>query len=128
MAKFALEAVSELQLSSAEAPALRPDFSTLDDVIEFYKKMIAVFDNLDEKKYNESANKPVDVPIEGKGIVLHMSGMADYYHGFVIPHSYFHLNAIYMLLRSAGFSLGKGVYIGNFMSETQQKDWAPIRA
>jgi hypothetical protein len=30
-------------------------------------------------------------------------------------------------LRSKGFKLGKGVYIGSFMSEQQQKDWAPLR-
>jgi hypothetical protein len=128
MTKFSLEAVKHLQLAKTELPTLATDYTTLDEVIEFYQKMIAVFDSIDEKTYNESANKGVDVPFETRDLTLHMTGMADYYHCFVIPHSYFHLNAMYMLLRNAGFKLGKGIYIGTFMSETQQKDWAPLSA
>jgi hypothetical protein len=128
MTKFSIQALTYLNLTNTEVPAIQYEFSSLDEIIEYYQKLIAVLDSLDEKTFNESALKPVDMPIEAKGIVLHMSALADYFHSFVIPHSYFHLNSIYMLLRSAGFTLGKGVYIGTFMSETQQKDWAPIRA
>ncbi|RZK28953.1 MAG: DUF1993 family protein, partial [Hymenobacter sp.] len=53
--------------------------------------------------------------------------LADYIHTFAVPNSYFHLNAMYMLLRSKGFKLGKGVYVGSFMSAQQQSDWAPLR-
>lgn len=128
MTKFSIQALNSLSLPKTEVPAIKYEFASLDEIIEYYEKLIAVLDSIDEKAYNESALKPVDMPIENKGIVLHMSALADYFHGFVIPHSYFHLNSMYMLLRSAGFTLGKGVYIGTFMSETQQKDWAPIRA
>jgi hypothetical protein len=39
---------------------------------------------------------------------------------------YFHLNAMYMLLRSKGFALGKGTYVKAFFSEQAKKDWAPL--
>lgn len=86
-----------------------------------------VLDSIDEKEYNAAADKGCDVSIGTGKPTLHMTGLADYFHTFVVPNSYFHLNAIYMLLRSKGFKLGKGQYIGAFMSEQQQKDWAPLR-
>jgi hypothetical protein len=126
MTKFSIQAFTFLNLTKTEVPSIRYDFATLDEIIEYYEKLLAVLDSIDEKTYNESATKPVDMLIENKDLTLHMTGFADYMHSFVIPHSYFHLNSIYMLLRSAGFSLGKGVYIGPFMSATQKKDWSPL--
>jgi hypothetical protein len=124
--KFAVSGISELKLSSADAPAMDPStFSSFDDVIKFFEGLVAVFDAVDEKAFNDAAKKSVDVPVANK--TLHMTGMADYYETFVVPNSYFHLNTMYMLLRSQGFSLGKGVYINSFMSEQQIKDWAPLR-
>jgi hypothetical protein len=126
MTKFSIQAFTFLNLPKTEVPAIRYDFASLDEIIEYYEKLVAVLDSIDEKTYNESATKPVDMLIENKNLTLHMKGFADYMHSFVIPHSYFHLNSIYMLLRSTGFSLGKGVYIGPFMSATQKEDWAPL--
>jgi hypothetical protein len=127
LAKFSVAALQHLQLQgSTPVPALDPGFSSLDDVIEFFKKTQAVYDAVDEKTYNESAEKSVDIEVVGK--TLHMTGLADYIHTFVIPNGYFHLNAMYMLLRSKGFKLGKMHYVGCWMSEQQKKDWAPLRA
>jgi hypothetical protein len=126
MTKFSIQAFTFLNLPKTEVPAIRYDFASLDEIIEYYEKLVAVLDSIDEKTYNESATKPVDMLIENKNLTLHMKGFADYMHSFVIPHSYFHLNSIYMLLRSTGFSLGKGVYIGPFMSATQKEDWSPL--
>ena len=127
LAKFPLQALESLGLSgSATIPAFDPGFSSLDDVIEFFKQTMAVYDAIDETKYNESAGKSVDVAIK-PGTTLHMRGLADYFHGFIIPNCYFHLSAMYMLLRSKGFALGKGVYVGSFMSKQLQEDWAPLR-
>ncbi|CAO2652693.1 Nn.00g021040.m01.CDS01 [Neocucurbitaria sp. VM-36] len=130
LAKFQVVALQHLQLNgSTPIPALETTFSSFDSVIEFFKGLQAVFDAVDEKTFNESAEKGVDVPI-GSGPstkTLHMTGLADYFHSFVVPNSYFHLNAMYMLLRNQGFALGKGVYVGCFMSEQQKKDWAPLR-
>lgn len=127
LAKFQVAALQHLQLNnSASPPALDPAaFSSLDDVIEFFRKLQAVFDAVDEKTFNESAEKSVEIGVGAK--TLHMAGLADYFHGFVVPNSYFHLNAMYMLLRSKGFALGKGVYVGCWMSEQQKKDWAPLK-
>jgi hypothetical protein len=127
LAKFSVAALGYLKLPKVEIPALRTDFKTLDEVIELFEGLKKVYENIDEKEYNEAAEKSVDIPMESMGITLHMTGFADYFHGFVIPNSYFHVNVMYMLLRNAGFKLGKGVYVGPFMSEQQQKDWAPLR-
>ncbi|KAF2847127.1 hypothetical protein T440DRAFT_213410 [Plenodomus tracheiphilus IPT5] len=130
LAKFAIAALQDLHLhGSTEFPALNPSsFRSFDDVIDFFKKLQAGFDAIDEKAYNESAEKSANIHLDGANITLQMSGLADYFHGFVIPNGYFHLNAMYMLLRSKGFSLGKSVYLGCWMSEQQQRDWAPLRA
>ncbi|KAF2821151.1 hypothetical protein CC86DRAFT_397618 [Ophiobolus disseminans] len=128
LAKFPLVALQHHSLSSAPAPSLDPSsFDSLASVVDFFQKMDAVLAGVDEAKFNDAAEKGVDVPFQQAGKTLHMSGMADFYHGFVVPNAYFHLNAMYMLLRSKGFALGKGVYVGSWMSETQMKDWAPLR-
>jgi len=127
LAKFPLVAITQLSLTSASAPSLTQDFNSLDDVISFFKQMQDVFDGVDAEKFNAASEKSVDVPFEKAGKTLHMSGLADYFHGFVVPNAYFHVNAMYMLLRSKGFELGKGVYVGCWMSETQKRDWAPLR-
>ena len=125
--RFAVSGIESLKLSSATAPSMDPkSWSSFDDVIRFFEQLIAVFDGVDEKAFNEAADKSVDVPVASK--TLHMTAMADYYATFVIPNSYFHLTAMYMLLRSKGFSLGKGVYIHSFQNEQQIKDWAPLKA
>jgi hypothetical protein len=126
LAKFSVVALEAFKLPAVEVPALKTDFTTLDEVIELFEGLVKVCDSVDEKAYNDSAEKGVDIPLSS--LTLHMTGLADYFHGFVIPNSYFHLNAMYMLLRSAGFKLGKGHYIGAYMSEQLQKDWAPLRA
>jgi hypothetical protein len=33
---------------------------------------------------------------------------------------------MYMLLRSKGFTLGKGTYVKPFFSEQAARDWAPL--
>lgn len=126
LAKFQVAALEYLKLNgSTPVPAMNPGFSSFDDVISFFEGLQAVFDAIDEEEYNNSARKGVEIEVAGKK--LQMTGLADYFHTFVVPNSYFHLNAIYMLLRSKGFALGKGVYVASWMSEQQKKDWAPLK-
>jgi hypothetical protein len=128
LAKFSVAALEFLKLPKAGVPALRADFKTLDEMImEFFQGIKAVFDSIDEKGYNEAAEKSCDVSIGPGKPTLHMTGLFDYFHGFAIPNSYFHLNAINMMLGNAGFNLGQDVYLETFMSEQQQKDWAYSR-
>ena len=127
LAKFPLTPLQNLKLNgSAPGPALNPGFASFDEVIDFLKQLQDVFDAVDAKAFNDSADKSVDISFEAMNLTLHMTGLADYFHSFVVPNSYFHLNTMYMLLRSKGFKLGKTVYISPFMSEQQQKDWAPM--
>ncbi|EUC32489.1 hypothetical protein COCCADRAFT_5826 [Bipolaris zeicola 26-R-13] len=128
LCKFQLAGIQNFKLAeSATAPTLDPSaFSSLDDVISFFKQLLAVLEAVDAKAYNESADKGLDIEIGPK--TLHMSSLSSFTNDFVVPNSFFHLNAMYMLLRSKGFSLGKTSYIGGFMSEQSLKDWAPLRA
>ncbi|KAF1913031.1 hypothetical protein BDU57DRAFT_589791 [Ampelomyces quisqualis] len=112
---------------TTSTPQFNPAFADFSAAIDFFKACIAAYDSVDEEALNAAANKPVDVPFESMGKTLHMAGLADYFHGLCVPNAYFHLNALYMLLRSKGIKLGKGVYVGTFMSEQQKKDWAPLR-
>ncbi len=127
LAKFSLVAIEALKLSQIKCPALKTEYKTLDEVIDDFVGVLNVLDNIDEQAYNDAAEKSCDVPIAPGKPALHMPGLADYIHGFVIPNSYFHLNVMYTLLRNAGFKLGKGVYINPFMTEQQQQAWAPLR-
>lgn len=127
LAKFSLAAVDFLKLSKAEAPAFSTGFKSLDEVIAFFESANKVLESINEQEYNDAAEKSCDISLGPGKATLQMAGLADYIHGFVIPNAYFHLNAMYMLLRSKGFKLGKGVYINPFMSEQQKKDWAALR-
>lgn len=127
--KFPGEAFRKTGLTSAPAPNYDPSsFTDLAAVIEFFKAVKALYESIDAEKFNAAAGQSVEVPFENMGKTLTMSGLADYMHSFGVPNAFFHLNSMYMLLRSKGFKLGKGVYVGAFMSEQQQKDWAPLRA
>ncbi|EOA86212.1 hypothetical protein ACJQWK_11753 [Exserohilum turcicum] len=128
VASFPVGAINALQLNgSATTPALDPaSFSSLDDIINFFKQMLTVYDAIDAKTYNESAEKSFQVSVGPK--TLNASSLTSFIGDFVIPNSFFHLNAMYMLLRGKGFNLGKPSYIGAFMGETSQKDWAAMRA
>lgn len=129
LAKFSVVALEQHQLNGTTAfPALSPAFTSLDDVIDFFKTLRAAYDAIEEKAYNDSAEKSASVPFANMDLTLHMSGLADYFHSFVVPNSYFHLNVMYMVLRSKGFKLGKDAYIEPWMSEQQYKDWEPLRA
>lgn len=126
MAKFSLAPLEYFKLSKIESPALTNDYKTLDEVIEFFEGVQKVFESIDEKDYNEAAEKSCEIFVAPSMPPLHVAGFADYCHGFVIPNSYFHLNTMYMLLRNAGFQLGKAVYVDPFKSEQQLKDWAAL--
>lgn len=125
--KFPAEAFRKTGLTSSPPPTYDPSFANLDAVIEFFKTVKAMYESIDAEAFNAAAEKSVEVSFESMGKTLTMSGLADYMHSFGVPNAFFHLNCMYMLLRSKGFKLGKGVYVGVFMSEQQQKDWAPLR-
>ncbi|KAH6614346.1 hypothetical protein C7974DRAFT_345517 [Boeremia exigua] len=125
--KFSLAALKYLELSKVEHPALRSDWKSFDEIIEFFEAANKVLDGVDEKTFNDAAEKSLEVSVSPAAPVLQITGFADHVHTFVIPNSYFHLNAMYMLLRNAGFKLGKGIFLDAFMSEQQKKDWAPLK-
>lgn len=127
LAKFPVGAIQQLSLSSAPAPALEPSYKSFEEVKKFFEDLKAFLEGTNAEAFNAAAEKSVDVEFKNMGKTLHMSGLADYFHGFVVPNCMFHVNAMYMLLRSKGFKLGKGVYVGSWMSETLVKDWAPLR-
>ncbi|CBX93585.1 hypothetical protein IAQ61_009266 [Plenodomus lingam] len=128
MAKFASLALDDTKLTGSVAfPPMIPSFTSFDEVIDFCKKVGAALDAIDEKAFNASAEKSCSIFLDGPNKTLNLTGLADYFHSFVMPNSYFHVSAMYMLLRSKGFSLGKTVYIGSWMSPQLVQDFAPLR-
>jgi hypothetical protein len=86
VAKFPLEGINTYKLSSASPPNMDPSsFSSIDDVINFFKQLIAVFDAVDEKAFSESAEKSLEISVAGKP--LKMTSLADFYSSFAIPNS-----------------------------------------
>ncbi|KAH7084234.1 hypothetical protein FB567DRAFT_77941 [Paraphoma chrysanthemicola] len=126
LARFQAVPLEALKLTSAPIPAMDSGYTSLAEMVDFFKAMNEVLDAVDEKAFNESAEKQFEVQIAGK--MLKISGLADYLYGYVVPNSFFHLNVIYMLLRSKGFKLGKRVYTSSWMSEQLTADFAPLRA
>jgi len=124
-AKFSLTPLEYFKLTSATIPSLDVEFKSLQDVIDFFTQLETAFAGVDEKAFNACAEKSFEMTVAGKEIK--MSGFADYAHGFMVPHDYFHVMTIYTLLRSRGFALGKGVFVGSFMSETLGGDFAALR-
>ncbi|CAA9960354.1 hypothetical protein CFE70_003784 [Pyrenophora teres f. teres 0-1] len=125
LAKFQLGPLENTK-PSAKSPSLDPaSFKSLDDVINFFKQLVAVIDSVDEKAWNESAQSSLDIVVVNKPLKL--TAIEDHVTSFVIPNSYFHLNAMYMLLRMNGFNLGKQAYINPFMSEQARKDWTQLK-
>jgi hypothetical protein len=59
-------------------------FSSIDDLINFFKQLIAVYDAVDEKAFNESADKGLEVSVAGKS--LKMTSTADFYNSFAVPN------------------------------------------
>ncbi|KAH9875475.1 hypothetical protein J1614_004967 [Plenodomus biglobosus] len=128
MAKFASLALDDTKLTGSVAfPPMIPSFTSFDEVIEFCKKVEAALDAVDEKAFNASAEKSCNIFLDGPNKTLNITCLADYFHGFAMPNSYFHLSAMYMLLRSKGFSLGKNIYIGSWMTPQLVQDFAPLR-
>jgi hypothetical protein len=85
VAKFQLEGITQHKLSSASPPNLDPSsFSSIDDVINFFKQLVAVYDAVDEKAFNESAEKSLEVSVAGKS--LKMTTTANFYNSFAIPN------------------------------------------
>lgn len=87
VSKFPLDGLTTLKIAgSAPLPNLDPSsFQSIDDVINFFKQFAAVFDAVDEKTYNESAEKSLDVTVAGK--TMTMTSLAEYYNSFAIPNS-----------------------------------------
>lgn len=125
LAKFQSAPFSQLGLSSVEAPALNPGFASLSAVADFFKALNSVLDSISKDSWDAAAEKGFDVEVGGKN--LHFAKLQEFYEGFAVPHCWFHLNAIYMLLRSKGFKLGKGVYVGAWANETIKNGFAPLR-
>ncbi|KAF9741376.1 hypothetical protein PMIN04_004180 [Paraphaeosphaeria minitans] len=126
LATFEMAPITKLNLSSADIPRIdSASFTSFDSVIELHKALNAVLDSVSRDAWNEAADKGFAVGMGGK--TLNVTALKDYVEGFMVPHCWFHLNAMYMLLRSKGFMLGKGVFVGAWMSETLKNDFAAMR-
>jgi hypothetical protein len=86
VAKFPLEGINTHKLSSVSPPNMDPSsFSSIDDLINFFKQLLAVFDAVDEKAFNESAEKSLEINVAGKS--LKATSTADFYSSFAVPNS-----------------------------------------
>ncbi|KAI8935050.1 hypothetical protein NX059_008714 [Plenodomus lindquistii] len=89
LARYSIVVLEDLKLNGDTAfPAMNTSFTSFDDIVEFFKQMQVGLGAIDETEYNECAEKSANVRIEGLDVTLHMTGLADHFHGFVIPNSY----------------------------------------
>jgi uncharacterized protein len=96
------------RLTGKEAPKHEDNETTLEQLHERVRSVIAYLDGFTAKDFAEAATRSITQPRwEGKT----MTG-ADYFVEHALPNFYFHLTHVYAILRHNGVPLGKRDFLG----------------
>ncbi len=102
------------RLTGKEAPTFADTEKTIDELRARVKATRTFLDGLVAADFDAAATRVITQPRwEGKV----MSG-ANYFLEHALPNFYFHLNAVYALLRHNGVNLGKRDYLGALTQTT----------
>lgn len=72
-------------------------------------KTIAYVESIDDVAFDGAEQREVRVPTRAEELVF---GGRDYLVGFALPNFYFHVTAVYLILRHNGVELGKRDFLG----------------
>jgi uncharacterized protein len=98
------------RLAEAELPKFPDEEKTFADLYARIESTKAYVTGLPKAAFEGAETRAITFPIGGKP---HAMQGDDYLSHFALPNFYFHLSAVYMILRANGVDLGKGDFIGS---------------
>jgi len=98
------------RLAAAELPKFPDEEKTFAELQERIAKTKAYVKGLPAAAFEGAETRAITFPIGGKP---HAMDGADYLYHFALPNFYFHMTAVYAILRANGVALGKGDFIGS---------------
>lgn len=97
------------RMSAKTAPIHPDDEKTLRELINRIDKTLDYLTTFTKADFTNYATEKITFPwVPGK----YIEG-GDFFESHAIPNFYFHVTAVYMLLRAAGVEIGKGDFLGN---------------
>jgi uncharacterized protein len=97
------------RLAGAELPKFPDEETTFAQLHERIDKTKAFIAGLALGAFDGAEARGVQFPMRGKA---HEMTGGDYLNSFALPNFYFHVTAVYAILRANGVELGKGDYMG----------------
>lgn len=90
------------------------DETTLADLIATAEKSLELAKSVTPEEVDDAADKTAQIGLGKRGtITTHGRG---YIFGYGLPNFFFHLSTAYGILRKEGIDIGKGDYLGPFIS------------
>jgi hypothetical protein len=102
------------RLTGVETEAWEDNEQTLDQLIARCEKTLALLKGVDPKQVEGKETAMVELALGPAG-TKQLVG-TDYILTYAVPNFFFHLQTAYAILRMKGVALGKGDYLGPFMT------------
>lgn len=97
------------RLSGQKPPSFEDVETTLDELKQRLARTAAYVESIDDAAFDGAEQREVRVPTRTEELVF---GGQDYLVGFALPNFYFHVTAVYLILRHNGVELGKRDFLG----------------
>lgn len=97
------------RLAGQTLPVFEDVETTLPELKERIAKTLAYVDSLDDAAFDGGEQREVRVKTRAEELVFQGG---DYLVGFALPNFYFHVTAVYLILRHNGVELGKRDFLG----------------
>jgi hypothetical protein len=97
------------RLSGQKPPSFEDVETTLDELKQRLARTAAYVESIDDAAFDGAEQREVRVPTRTEEFVF---GGQDYLVGFALPNFYFHVTAVYLILRHNGVELGKRDFLG----------------
>lgn len=97
------------RLAGQTLPVFEDVETTLPELKQRIAKTLAYVDSIEDAAFDGAEQREVRVPTRAEELVF--KG-AEYLVGFALPNFYFHVTAVYLILRHNGVELGKRDFLG----------------
>jgi hypothetical protein len=97
------------RLSGQKPPSFEDVETTLDELKQRLARTRAFVESIDDAAFDGAEQREVRVPTRAEELVFNGQ---DYLVGFALPNFYFHVTAVYLILRHNGVELGKRDFLG----------------
>jgi uncharacterized protein len=97
------------RLAGRELPVFEDVETTLPELKERIARTIAFVNSIGEQDYAGAEQRAITIPT--RAAELKFEGL-DYLIAFALPNFYFHVTAVYLILRHNGVELGKKNFLG----------------